>query len=100
MTKAEYEKMSLDELIDWAYENLDDITTEDVLIEFAKAKIDEDSIYMAMHVLSAIYNSEESYNGYYLYDYSMGTLETPTPVTCKEDFEHLIDFDEEDEDNE
>lgn len=100
MTKTEFEKMSLDELIDWAYENLDDITTEDVLIEFAKAKIDEDSIYMAMHVLSAIYNSEESYNGYYLYDYSMGTLETPTPVTCKEDFEHLIDFDEEDEDNE
>ena len=99
MTKAEYEKMSLDELIDWAYDNLDDITTEDVLIEFAKAKIDEDSLYLAMHVLSAIYNSEESYNGYYLYDYCMGTLETPTPVTCKEDFEHLIDFDDEEEDN-
>lgn len=100
MTKTEFEKMSLDELIDWAYDNLDDITTEDVLIEFAKAKIDDDSLYLAMHVLSAIYNSEESYNGYYLYDYNMGTLETPTPVTCKEDFEHLIDFDEEDEDNE
>ena len=100
MTRVEFEKMSLDELIDWAYGNLDDNTTGDVLIEFAKAKIDEDSLYLAMHVLSAIYNSEESYNGYYLYDYNMGTLETPTPVTCKEDFEHLIDFDEEEDEEE
>lgn len=98
MTKAEFDMMSLDELIEWAYENIDDVTTEDILIDFAKAKIDEDSLFMAVHILNAIYNSDEAYNGYYLYDYNMGTLETPTPVTCKEDFEHLIDFDDEEED--
>lgn len=95
MTKADYEKMTLDELIDWAYENLDDITTEEMLLDFAKTKIDDDNIYLAIHVLEAVYKSGESYNGYYRYDYNMGTLETPTPIRDKEDLEDLIDFDEE-----
>lgn len=94
MTRKEYEEMSLEELIEWAYENINDLTTEELLLDFAKAKIDDDNIYMALHILRAIYESSEAYNGYYLYDYSMGTLETPTPITCKEDFEHLIDFEE------
>ena len=96
MTRNEFETMELDELIEWAYENLDDITSEEMLLDFAKEKIDDDNLYMAIHILNAVYNSEESYNGYYLYDYSMETLETPTPITCREDLEHLIDFDEED----
>ena len=95
MTRAEFEAMSLDELIEWANDNISDLTSEDVLIQFAKDKIDDDNLYLAMHVLSAIYNSDEAYNDCYLYDYSMGTLETPTPITCKEDLEHLIDFDDE-----
>jgi hypothetical protein len=95
MTNDIYNAMSLDELIEWAYDNLDDLTTEDTLIEFAKQKIDDGSIFMALHILKAIYESGESYNGYYLYDYNMGVLETPTPVTCKEDLRHLIDFDDE-----
>ena len=99
MTRAEYEAMDLDELLEWAEDNVCDLTHEDILIQFAKDKIDDDSLYLAMHILSAIYNSEEAYNGIYLYDYNMGTLETPTPVTCKEDLELYIDFDEEDEDD-
>lgn len=95
MTKAEFENMTLDEVIEYANENINDLTTEDVLIEFAKTKIDDDNIYMAIHVLGAIYNNHYD-TEYYLYDYSMGTCETPTPVTCKEDFENYIDFDDED----
>ena len=95
MTKTEFEEMTLDELIDWAWENIYDITTEDALLDFAKQKIDDNSIYMALHILNAIYDSEEAYNGYYLYDYGMGTLETPKPITCKEDLEDYIDFEEE-----
>ena len=95
MTKQQFDEMTLDELIEWAYENLDDITTEDILLDFAKHKIDDENIYLAIHVLQAVWNSSESYNGYYRYDYSMGTLETPTPITCKEDLEDLIDFEEE-----
>jgi hypothetical protein len=50
---------------------------------------------MALHILSAIYNSEPAYNGWYRNDYSMGMLETPTPITCKEDIEDLVDFEDE-----
>lgn len=71
MTEATYNEMSLDELLEWAYDSLDDLTTEDMLLEFAKRQIDNESIFMAIHVLKAVYESEEAYNGYYLYDYSM-----------------------------
>lgn len=94
MTREYFDSMTFEELIEWANENLNDLTTEDVLIEFAKSKIDDDNIYMAIHILGAIYNNRYD-TEYYLYDYCMGTLETPTPITCKEDFEHLIDFDDE-----
>lgn len=96
MTKAEFENMTLDEVIEWAYENLADVTTEETLLMFAKEKIDDDNIYMAYHILKAIYESGEAYCDYYLYDYSMGTLDTPTPITCKDDFEAYIDFEDED----
>ena len=100
LTRAQFEAMDLDELLDWAYENINDITTEDVLIEFAKSKIDDSDFSVAMHILAAIWESEEAYLDYYHYDYSMGTLETPTPITCKEDLEDYIDFDEEEADDE
>ena len=51
MTKQQFDEMTLDELIEWAYENLDDITTEDILLDFAKHKIDDENIYLAIHVL-------------------------------------------------
>ena len=95
MTKAEFNKMTLDEVLEYANENIADLTTEDMLLEFAKTKIDDENIYMSIHVLKAVWESGEAYNDYYLYDYSMGTLETPTPVTCKEDFEDYIDFEDE-----
>lgn len=95
MTKAEYEAMSFEELMDWAYENLDDITTEETLISFAKSKLDDDNLGVALHVLNAIYESDCPEDSYYRYDYSMGTLETPCLITEKEDIEDLIFFDDE-----
>lgn len=94
MTRECFDSMTFEEVIEWANENLTDLTTEDILIDFAKTKIDDDNIYMAIHILGAIHNNPYD-TEYYLYDYCMGTLDTPTPVTCKEDFEHLIDFDDE-----
>ena len=99
MTKKEWEELTLDEAIDWAdFEyGVSELTSEDSLIRFAKEKIDEDDLGLAIHILEAIYNSEESYDGYYLYDYSLGTMSTPTPVTCKEDLEGYISFEEDEE---
>jgi hypothetical protein len=99
MTRAEWEELTLDEAIDWAdYDyGVLEITSEDSLIRFAKEKIDEDNIGLALHILGAIYNSEEAYNGYYLYDYSLGTISTPTPITRKEDLEDYVTFEEDDD---
>jgi hypothetical protein len=94
MTKAEYEAMSFEELMEWAHENLDDITTEETLISFAKSKIDDDNLRVALHILKAIYESNCPDDSYYRYDYSMGTLEIPSAVTEKEDIEDLIFFDD------
>lgn len=96
MTRAEWEELTLAEAIDWAWDNVYEITTEDTLIDFAKQKLDDNNIGYALHILGTIYNSEEAYNGYYLYDYSAGTLATPTPITCKEDLEDYISFEKED----
>ena len=98
MTREKFDSMDFEELFDWAYENINDITTEDVLLDFAKTKIDDDNIMMALHVLNAVYNNPYD-TEYYLYDYNMGTLETPTPITCKEDFEDYIDFEEDDDES-
>lgn len=96
MTREQFDNMSFDELFDLASEEIDDLTTEDVLIDFAKTKLDDNNIMMALHVLNAIYDNPYD-TEYYLYDYSMGVLETPTPVTCKEDFEDYIDFEDEED---
>ena len=36
MTKEQFEEMSLEELAEWAYENIDYVHHEDTLIEMAK----------------------------------------------------------------
>ena len=100
MTREQFEAMDLEELAEWAYENVDYVHHEDALIEMAKHEIDEENLNVAIHILTGIYESEEAINDYYIYDRSMGTLETPTPITCKEDLEDYIDFDTEEEDDE
>ncbi len=96
MKREQFEKMSLEELADWAYENISDVHTEGGLIGMAKHELDEENLQIALHILNAVYESDCPDGSYYLYDRSMGILETPTPITCKEDLEDYIDFDEED----
>lgn len=95
MKRAQFEEMSFEELLDWAYDNIDDIYSEEALKEMVKHEVEEDSFMMALHILTAIYESDCPDGSCYIYDRSMGTLETPTPITCKEDLEDYIDFDEE-----
>lgn len=99
MTREQFEEMSLEEVMEWIEENsrYSPITHEEILIDFAKAKIDDDNIGMAIHVLGAIYNNPYD-TEYYLYEYDMGMLDTPTPITCKEDLEDWIDFEDEEDD--
>ena len=97
MKREQFEQMTLEELADWAFENIDYVHHEDALIDLAKHEIDEENLNVAIHILTGIYESEEAVGDYYIYDCCMGTLEPVTPITCKEDLEDYIDFDEEDE---
>jgi hypothetical protein len=100
MTREEFNNMPFEELLEWAYDNIDGMHSEEVLIELAKHEIDEENLQMAIHILQAVYESDAPDGSYYIYDRSMGTLETPTPITCKEDLEEYIDFGDEDFDEE
>ena len=94
LSRKEFEEMSFEELIEWANENINDVTHEDILKDFAIDKLQNDDFGMALHIINAIYHNP--YNTeWYRYDYSMGRLETPTPITEKYDIVDLIDFDEE-----
>ena len=97
MKREQFEEMTFEELLEWAYDNIDDIHSEETLLEMVKHEINEDSLRMALHILQAVYESDCPDGSYYIYDRSMGTLETPTPITCKEDFEEYIDFEDDEE---
>lgn len=103
MTREKFNSMTFDDLMEWADENLDDITDRETLLRFAEDSIGEDRLYLALHILHAVYEAETSNlyvydcdTEWYRYDYNMGTLQTPSPVTCKEDIEDMIDFEGED----
>ena len=97
MTREQFEEMTFEELLERSYDNIDDIHSEETLLEMVKHEINEDSLRMALHILQAVYESDCPDGSYYIYDRSMGTLETPTPITCKEDLEDYIDFEEDEE---
>jgi hypothetical protein len=97
MKREQFEEMTFEELLEWSYDNIDDIHSEETLLEMVKHEINEDSLRMALHILQAVYESDCPDGSYYIYDRSMGTLETPTPITCKEDLEEYIDFEEDEE---
>jgi len=63
------------------------ITSRESLIDFAKEKIDNDDLFLAIHILQAI---QENDTEYYIYDYCMGTLETPSSIESENDIEYLI----------
>lgn len=93
MKLSELKTMSLYEALEKLEEEKDQITTREALKHFAIDNIQNDRIFLAAHILSAI---NENYADYYDYDYCMGTLEKPTPLTSLQDLEDYCEFDEPD----
>lgn len=92
MTREEFESKTFDELIRKLNEEDSRITHIDILKEFIKSKIDEDNFYIASHLCNAIWNDPNPLDSdWYDYDYSLGTLDTPVCLACKDDIEYLID---------
>lgn len=88
MTRKEFETKSFDEVMEQLSEERDDITTYENLIEFAKSQIEKDMLFLIIHILESL-NKEPA--KWYEYDYCMGTLQTPSSITTKEDVEYLIE---------
>lgn len=92
MTRQEFESKSFEEVMEQLNEECDSITTIDILKEFIKEKIDSDDLYLVCHLCNAIWNDPDlGDSDWYLYDYCMGTLNTPVCVSKKEHVEHLIE---------
>lgn len=63
-----------------------DVHSRENMLNSAKYNIDEDNLNLAIHILNGV---NETYAEYYAYDYSMGTLESITPI---EDLEDIINL--------
>lgn len=72
-------------------ENDDRITTYETLKEFAKENIDNDRLFLSIHILKAIWDNPADF---YDYDYCMGTLDTPTPLLLIKDLEEYCEQEE------
>ena len=88
MTRTEFEEKSFEEVMEKLDEERDDITTYEMLKEYATEKIKEDNFLVAIHILEALHSDTAEW---YEYDYCMGTLQTPSGITGKEHVEHFID---------
>lgn len=92
LTRKQYEEMSLDELIEWAQENVYDFTNREMLVDWAESCLRDGNLVLAAHILNALVDTDgEAVKDGYFYDYGMGTMETPTPLTGKEDFECFVE---------
>lgn len=89
MTRTEFEEKSFEGVMSQLNEELDEITTLDMLKEFAKLKTDEGNYLLANHIIEALQAGHDE--DWWDYDYCMGTLDAPIPLTEKADVEHLID---------
>lgn len=98
MTKKEFEDYveteGFDAAMELAYNQFDYITTYDVLKDFAIEQLQNDYVSYALHILNAIYESEGD-SKWFHYDFSMGTLETPTCINCADDLDEFGVFEKE-----
>ena len=102
MTRERFETLSLDELIDWASENLYDVMdkecynfmNKECLKNLAIDKLEDDNFGKALYIINAIYENPHD-TEWYRCDYSIENLQTLSPITDKEDIKDLIFFEDE-----
>lgn len=94
MTRTDFESMDFDEAMEQICKNSNEITTYEILKDFIIHNLNEDNNGLALHILSAIYNSDGDSDWYY-YDYTAGTTCTPICLNDADDVESFIGFDKE-----
>lgn len=88
MTEKQLKKLSFEDAVEKLSSEKEQITTYETLKSFAIENINNDNLFLAIHILQGI-NEKQAY--YYSYDYCMGTLETPTAIETKEDLKDYLD---------
>lgn len=88
MTREELNNKSFEEVMEQLNEEWDDIHSYEDMKDFAKYQIDNDNLYFALHILNGINDNSAEW---YLYDYTMGTMDCVYGITCKDDIGHLIE---------
>lgn len=88
MTREEFDNKSFDDVMDQLNEEWDDIHTYEDMIYFVEHLLYEDNLNLIIHMLEAMRDNPAEW---YLYDYTMGTMETPKALTSKEDLEDTIE---------
>lgn len=89
MTREYFENHTFNDVMEKLYEENTDVTTLDMLKDFINYTILKCQYYLSEHLIKALRNGNDEY--YWLYDYNMGTLDTPVPIDSLEDVKHLID---------
>lgn len=95
MTRKEFEEMTFEEVMDYltSHGEGNEVCTRESLLNYAIALIEDDNVGLARHILDGI--DKEVYTDFYLYDATMGMLDSIVVIESKEDVEHLFDFEEE-----
>jgi len=82
LSKEEFLENDFDTNIDLLIDNeADNLYSDSDMKEYVKEELDNNNFLMVRHLVEAL--EEEA--PYYLYDWSMGTLEDPTPLKDNED---------------
>lgn len=89
MTREYFEAHTFDNVMEKLYEENTDVTTLDMLKDFINDAVIKGQYYLSEYLIKALRNGNDEY--YWLYDYNMGTLDTPVPIDSLEDVKHLID---------
>lgn len=84
MTIKELHDMNFNDAASALCYETDIVTTYENLKDFAKYHIDNDNLFLAIHILEAINDSPADF---YAYDYCMGTLDKPTALLLISDLE-------------
>ena len=88
MTEKQLKKLSFENAVEKLSNEKEQITTYETLKSFAIDNINNDNLFLAIHILQGI---NERQVDYYSYDYCMGTLETPTAIETKEDLKDYLE---------
>ena len=95
MTKKEFEEMTFEDVMDYltSHDEGNEICARESVLDYAIELIKDDNVWFARHILDGI--DKEVYADFYLYDVTMGTLDSIVAIESTEDVEHLFDFEAE-----